>query len=333
MSTILSHPDVRFAIDTVRQAGELARNVQQELASHALAKEDRSPVTVADFAVQALAGCLVQQTYPHEPLVAEEASEALRTAEGKETLDKVNHFVGKYLAYATPETVCDWIDRGNSGGATSMWVLDPVDGTKGFLRGEQYAVALAYIVNGEVRVGALACPNLTDAYKPEPGGPGTVIAAIRGEGTWAAPMLSGDFRQLKVSGRDNIRDARVLRSVEAGHTNVDRLSALMEDMGVEAEPVRMDSQAKYAVLADGRGDLLFRLLSKKQPDYKEKIWDQAAGSIVTEEAGGTITDLSGKPLDFSTGTTLANNSGVLASNGKLHDEALEALAKIGESTS
>ncbi len=95
-----------------------------------------------------------------------------------------------------------------------------------------------------------------------------------------------------------------LRSFESGHTNVTQLDMIGEVMGVAAEPVRMDSQAKYGVLAAGGGDIIFRLISAKMPDYKEKIWDQAAGSIVCEEAGGKITDLDGNPLDFSQGRTL-----------------------------
>jgi len=91
----------------------------------------------------------------------------------------------------------------------------------------------------------------------------------------------------------------------------------------------MDSQAKYAVLAAGAGELLFRLLSAAKPDYRERIWDQAAGSIVVEEAGGKVTDLDGKTLDFSRGRTLAANRGVVASNGLLHDAALAALAQVG----
>ncbi len=87
----------------------------------------------------------------------------------------------------------------------------------------------------------------------------------------------------------------------------------------------MDSQAKYAVLAAGEGDVLLRLISPSRPDYREKIWDQAAGSIVIEEAGGRITDLDGKPLDFSHGRTLAKNRGILATNGHLHDAVLARL--------
>jgi 3'(2'), 5'-bisphosphate nucleotidase len=90
----------------------------------------------------------------------------------------------------------------------------------------------------------------------------------------------------------------------------------------------MDSQAKYAVLAAGHGELYLRLLSPKQLDYREKIWDQAAGSLIVEEAGGRVTDLHGHPLDFSAGRELRNNRGILASNGLLHSIALKALKAI-----
>jgi 3'(2'), 5'-bisphosphate nucleotidase len=65
------------------------------------------------------------------------------------------------------------------------------------------------------------------------------------------------------------------------------------------------------------------------PDYKEKIWDQGAGSIVVEEAGGRISDLHGRALDFTAGRTLAKNRGILASNGALHEAVLKGLEKIG----
>jgi 3'(2'), 5'-bisphosphate nucleotidase len=91
----------------------------------------------------------------------------------------------------------------------------------------------------------------------------------------------------------------------------------------------MDSQAKYAVLASGGGEIILRMLSSKQPDYREKIWDQAAGSLILEEAGGKITDLTGLDLDFSTGRTLSKNRGVFASNSVLHDVVLETLKTIG----
>ena len=122
--------------------------------------------------------------------------------------------------------------------------------------------------------------------------------------------------------------SRLLRSFESGHTNVSQIDSFTQALGIQVEPVRMDSQAKYAVLAAGKGDLLLRLLSPSKPDYREKIWDQAAGSLVLEEAGGRITDLDGKPLDFESGRRLTHNRGILASNRALHDLALLALRDI-----
>ena len=85
---------------------------------------------------------------------------------------------------------------------------------------------------------------------------------------------------------------------------------------------------KYALLASGEGEIYLRLLSPDRMDYREKIWDQAAGSIVVEEAGGMVTDLDGKALDFSRGRTLKDNRGICASNGQLHNEALAVLKKV-----
>lgn len=63
-----------------------------------------------------------------------------------------------------------------------IWALDPIDGTKGFLRGDQYAVCLALIVDGTVKVGALGCPNLpVDPSQPE-GEKGILLSAVCGQG-------------------------------------------------------------------------------------------------------------------------------------------------------
>ena len=146
------------------------------------------------------------------------------------------------------------------------------------------------------------------------------MAALDGEPRW---------RTIHVAETSDVRQTRIFRSVESAHTNTGQLGQLARAMGAEADPIPMDSQAKYAVLAAGGGEMLVRLLSAKRLDYREKIWDQAAGSIVVEEAGGRVTDLDGRPLDFSHGKSLAANRGVLATNGLVHDAALAALQAIG----
>lgn len=326
---MLDSPESKFAIAAVREACTVIRAVQTNLCTAALTKSDKSPVTVADFAAQAAVARRFALERPSDVLVGEEDAKDLRSAESRPTLDNVTRFVGEVAGGATADEVCAWIDRGRAEPVQRFWTLDPVDGTKGFLRGEQYAVALALIENGRVVLGVLGCPNLRADGTADVGGTGCVIAAERGRGTWSSPLGSETWTRLLVSGRRVAKEARLLRSVEAGHTNVDEMGELVVALGGTAEPVLMDSQAKYGVLAAGCGELLFRLLSPTKLDYRERIWDQAAGSIVVEEAGGRVTDLDGKTLDFSRGRTLAGNRGVVASNGELHDAALAALKKVG----
>jgi 3'(2'), 5'-bisphosphate nucleotidase len=283
---------------------------------------------VADFASQAVVAQGLEQAFPNDPLVAEEDAAALRNSPGE--LEQVQRFVTRSIPGAQAEAVCAWIDRGMATPRRRFWTLDPIDGTKGFLRGDQYAVALALLVDGQVQVAALGCPVLSEARRPDLYGAGCLVLAVRGQGAWTTPLADpGPFERLQVSDIQQPERARLLRSYEAGHTNVGQIDELTQALGSRAEPVRMDSQAKYAVLASGGGELLVRLLSPAKPDYREKIWDQAAGALVLEEAGGMITDLSGAPLDFNAGRTLARNRGVLASNGRLHAAALRALRSIG----
>ena len=99
-----------------------------------------------------------------------------------------------------------------------------------------------------------------------------------------------------------------------------------ERLGIINPPVRIDSQCKYATVA--RGDAAIYLRLPTRPGYQEKIWDHAAGWRVIVEAGGEVTDVYGKPLDFSLGRTLAQNKGVIVTNGPLHQEVLAAVQAV-----
>lgn len=322
-------PEVKFALEAVRQAALLVKQVQSELVTPALTKEDRSPVTVADFASQALVSAHLSKAFPDDPLVGEEDASALRQPAAQQTLEQVTGFLRQSQPGASPEQVCGWIDRGCGEPGQRFWTLDPIDGTKGFLRGDQYAIALALLISGEVQLGVLGCPNLRDGFEPDFNGPGSLAIARRGQGAWVTSLVDpGEFQPLHVSAVQNPAQARLLRSFETGHTNVEQVDELAKILGVEAAPVRIDSQAKYMVQAAGHGELYLRLLSLEKPNYREKIWDQAAGSLLIQEAGGQVTDLSGKALDFHQGRTLAANRGILASNSWLHAVALQGLQRI-----
>jgi 3'-phosphoadenosine 5'-phosphosulfate (PAPS) 3'-phosphatase len=81
-------------------------------------------------------------------------------------------------------------------------------------------------------------------------------------------------------------------------------------------------------VARGEADIYLRAPNSRTPDYRENIWDHAAGALVVEEAGGKVTDVYGEALDWTTGRRLERNRGVLATNGRLHEAVVDALAPL-----
>lgn len=312
------------AIAAVRQASRLCREVQINLSANPLEKDDRSPVTVADFGSQALVCRALGQAFPADAVIAEEDSRALRTSNNRETLERVVAEVAKIVDGAGESSVCGWIDRGNASDFRDrFWTLDPIDGTKGFLRGDQYAVALALIVDGDLTVAAMACPML--AYDGDDSG-GSIYAAVRGEGAWCYELDGERSRPIAVSEQSDAAGARFCESVESAHSSHSDAATVADLLGIVRAPIRIDSQAKYAVVARGDAEIYLRLT--KRTGYVEQIWDHAAGALVIEEAGGTVTDLSGSPLDFRQGTRLERNVGIVATNGRLHAKVLAALDRV-----
>ncbi len=317
MSFNVSDPDIVFALESVSCASELVVRVRKEMSGVSLMKNDRSPVTVADLGAQALVAARLSEIFPNDALVAEESSVVFQTAEGKDALEKVLGYVRRFRPDATADSVVRWIDRGTGEPKGRFWTLDPIDGTKGFLRGGQYAVALALIEEGEIKIGVLACPELRG---------GTLALAVKGKGSWQTSLdQKTGFKPMKVSDCNNARDAVMLRSFENAHTDARQMASAVRRLSISKEPVLMDSLAKYAVLASGGADILARFPFPESPRRGEWMWDLAAGAILVEEAGGKVTDIDGKPFDFTRGRQLSANRGVLATNGWLHSACLEAL--------
>ncbi|MDE0468556.1 MAG: 3'(2'),5'-bisphosphate nucleotidase [Candidatus Poribacteria bacterium] len=316
---------LQTAIDAVIKAMRLCERVQAEMVpTDAIQKTDRSPVTVADFGSQALICKAIGDAFPDDPIVAEESAQALK--ENASLLERVADYVHRFCEEASPstETVCEWIDRGSGEVGPSFWTLDPIDGTKGFLRRDQYAVALAYIVNGTVQLGVLGCPTLPHRLNDGEAERGCLFVATRGEGT-RLYTKTGDFIE-HVHVSETIH--RFAESVESTHGDSDAHSNIANALGITESPVRMDSQAKYGIVSRGEASLYIRLPNPAYPDYRECIWDHAAGLIVVEEAGGTVTDANGTPLNFLTGKRMQENRGIIATNGTLHQHVLKTLAKL-----
>jgi 3'(2'), 5'-bisphosphate nucleotidase len=309
----------QVAIEAAIAAAKLCEQVRQSIAPDAIEKQDKSPVTVADYGSQALICRALASAFPNDPVVGEEDAADLRTPELDGPRRQVTDYVKALAPEATPESVMDWIDHGNGQASQRFWTLDPIDGTKGFLRQDQYAVALALIEDGEIKVGVLACPALSFYGQA----PGLLFVAVRGQGTEMMPLSGGTPQPIKVV--TDSQSLRFVESVESGHGDQTQQAAIAQAAGITQPSLRMDSQAKYAAVAAGQASLYLRLPSPKSPNYREKIWDHAAGVIVVQEAGGTVSDMTGKPLDFTKGAKLEDNRGVIVSNGTIHPVVIAAL--------
>lgn len=322
----LNH-EYSIAIAAVREAAELCTNVQAQLENSFFQKKDRSPVTVADFGSQALVCSRLRASFPDDPIIAEENADVLRESDNKALSKRVLREVLRLRGDATENDVLHWIDLGGAKEyADRFWTLDPIDGTKGFLRGDQYAVALALVEAGKVVLSAVACPNLSVSQADSE--TGVVVAASKGGGTLIYRLsdmsVIGDAR---VSTHAEPSSVRLCESVESMHTSHSGTGRVASILGITSQPVRLDSQAKYAVVASGNAEMYLRLPSDRR--YIENIWDHAGGSLLVEEAGGIVTDIHGNHLDFSLGYQLKNNRGVIVSNGQLHDRLLDAIREAG----
>ncbi|MCZ6634668.1 MAG: 3'(2'),5'-bisphosphate nucleotidase [bacterium] len=315
----------RVAVEAALEAARVCVAVQQGMVG-TMEKEDKSPVTVADFGSQALVCRRLKEHFPDDPIVAEEDASDLRKGGQNGMVAQICSYVASVQDGVNPETLCDWIDLGNGSVANRFWTLDPIDGTKGFLRKEQYAVALALIEAGQVKVGVLVCPSMPVDMEAETGDCGVLFVAVRGEGTQVGRLKDKGLVSAGVVKEQGGISWRFVESVEASHSDQDHQGAIARSVGIQAPSLRMDSQTKYGAVARGDAVLYLRLPSPKYPDYREKIWDHAAGSLVVEESGGKVTDMHGKPLDLSSSHLMMENRGVVVSNGEIHEDVIAALA-------
>ena len=318
--------EVKIALKTVTAASALCQKIASDLAGkESILKSDRSPVTIADYGSQAIISKFIKDVFTEDAIVAEEDSKELRKPVHSRILEQVTHYVNEFVPDSSPEKICSWIDYSSHSLSDRFWALDPIDGTKGFLRGDQYAIALALIENGFTKLGILACPRLhVDKERPL-GKKGCLFLALRGKGSIQIDIGSGEQQSLSVAKVSDPSEAIITESVESDHADHFFHQRLAKKLNISKPSLRLDSQAKYGIVARGEATIYLRVPSPSEPGYKEKIWDHAAGSIITEEAGGRVTDISGHPLDFLSGIKMEKNQGVVVTNGILHDAVLAAM--------
>lgn len=364
--------ELDVAVRVVQMACSLCQRVQDGIVGkkgdQIKAKDDDSPVTVADWGVQATVSWILSQSLGREnaSIVAEEDVQTLSKKDSAGLLESVVSTVNECLAEAPkyglqgPQKalgsldVLESIRRCNStGGAKGRyWVLDPVDGTLGFVRGDQYAIALALIENGQVILGVLGCPNypmrkqwlnyhqryyrlMSKLSPPSPGSwdKGCVLYAQSGSSeAWMQPLvhdygqleLHSCARPIRVSSVDDPALATFCEPVEKANSSHSFTAGLAESVGMRQQPLRVYSMVKYAAIARGDAEIFMKFA---RAGYKEKIWDHAAGVVIIQEAGGVVTDAGGRPLDFSRGVYLEGlDRGIIACSGSvLHEKIIKAV--------
>ncbi len=323
-------PELDVAIRAVVEAGRVTRTAQTALvvSRDRVLKADRSPVTVADLAAQAIMTARLQEAFPGDTIMAEEDASPLEGSDGPGLEVRVLELVEGSLPGLDGRGLSALLERGAHPGGPDgrFWVMDPVDGTKGFLRGEQYAIALALVVGGRVELGVVGCPNLP-VTPGDPGSPrGCLFAASRGGGAFQLDSRGLEHRPIHVDGVSTSSRGSFCESVERAHSSHGATARVATRLGITAPPYRVDGQTKYAIVARGEASLYLRLPSR--PDYREKVWDHAAGSCIVHEAGGRVTHVDGKELDVSAGRTLPDATGIVVSNGRIHDEVLRAVREV-----
>jgi histidinol-phosphatase len=252
----VTHPTVTAALEAAHVAGEIAMKYYRG-GFEVTIKADQTPVTQAD----------------------REAEQAIRGILGR----------------ATPGAGFLGEEFGEEGSTSYRWIIDPIDGTKNFVRRIPiWAVLIALEEDGQVTTGVVHNPVT-----------GELFWARKGEGAWA------NGERIRVSPCPALKDAMLMHSSLNLIKNVGYWEGFVRLVDATSRQRGFGDYYGYCLVAAGKGELY------AEADLKP--WDAAPMKILIEEAGGRLTDFEGKP-DIYTGS-------VLASNGLLHDEALRLLRR------
>ncbi|KAK6932473.1 Inositol monophosphatase-like [Dillenia turbinata] len=333
-----------------------------------LEKNDQTPVTVADFGVQAFVSLELSRLFPSIRLVAEEDSTFLCSNNlADPVVNAVNDKTNSGDTPLTLATIMEAIDRGKDAcdfetKPATYWVLDPIDGTRGFLKGTEalYVIGLALVVEGEIVLGVMGCPNWQEniSRKPPIGvvghdrslyGSGIIVVAHAGCGTWRKQLPNVDgqtsnpyrwircfvdvcsqvFKARFCIPESQSWDSLPLSAIFSATTNADSLG----DKQILLVPKCCGSLCKYLMVATGRASVYVQARTLTII----KIWDHAAGMICVEEAGGKVTDWKGSQLDLAADhaewRVIFPSGGILVTNGFLHDPILEMIASTSSALS
>jgi 3'-phosphoadenosine 5'-phosphosulfate (PAPS) 3'-phosphatase len=271
----------------VQAAGSAALQGEVET----LRKADDSPVTVVDLLHQAQVQGLLAEHFPGDGLISEEPrslQEQVFGAASELSLARYGIDLGPTLARVP--------DQG-----PYTWIVDPIDGTKGFVAGRYFAIAIGYFAGVDARFGALAVPGRDDTG-PELAIDGAVAFALAGRGAWIRrPRLGESWSRIEPAPAAGQR-VRVAVSLAHGGALAGRVRA-----AGEVEVVAMDSQAKYLGVATGEIDAYLR--AARDDGQSDVVWDHMPAGLVAREAGCRLEHFDGGEIDFAPERSIAFRGG------------------------
>jgi histidinol-phosphatase len=253
--------DLALALELADLADEITLARYRSAALVVETKPDLTPVTEADRAVEQTLRARLQSVRPDDGVIGEEF--------------------------------------GSTGAALRRWILDPIDGTKNYVRGiPVWATLLALEVDGEVALGVASAPALQRRWW-----------ARRGGGAWVDDGLPGSPRRLAVSAVRELGDAQLSFGGLDEAAQVGRLDALLELARRCWRTRGFGDFWSYMLVAEGAAEIAF--------DPVVALWDLAAPMVIVEAAGGRFSDLGG--------AARADGGSAVATNGVIHEAVLEVL--------
>jgi len=266
--------ELRVALDLAREAGaailqfyEGPLQIEQKSGF-----DDREPVTQADLVANELIVRALRKEYPNDGILAEESVDTAHR------LDK-----------------------------RRVWMIDPLDGTNGFIDGNgDFAVQIGLAQDGQCVLGVVHQP-LT----------GVLYHAVRGQGTWILrPELKSERAVVSVQ-----KELSLMRLAASRSHRSPRMDKVVKAFRVREEIRRGSVGIKVGLIVEQQCDLYVHLSART------KQWDTCAPEIILTEAGGRLTDLFGRPLKYNS-TEVQNRNGIIASNGVAHDRIVDTLAPL-----
>jgi 3'(2'), 5'-bisphosphate nucleotidase len=230
----------------------------------------------------------------------------------------VNEMIVRGLAAVFPDDGIlaeESVDTERRLGRERVWMVDPLDGTKGFIAGTgDFAVQIGLAVGGRSVLGVVYAPATDVLYY-----------AAEEHGAWVerpVPDAAGEVLRERLSVTGETQLGR-MRLAESRSHRGPRMDTVVRALGVRAEVRRHSVGIKVGLLVERQCDLYLHLSGRT------KQWDTCAPEAVLTFAGGRVTDLWGEPLSYNT-PDVWNRNGLVCSNGAAHDEVIQRLHPLLE---